>query len=94
MLDLVLRPAAAAGLAFEKMLGGELAAGAIGDYVALEVGFAAKQPESIADLPGDRHAVVDDGGIGRGGSTGLKRLRGGRVTEACTEHKEEGGGSR
>ena len=25
------------------------------------------------------------------GRTGLKRLRGGRVIEACTEHKEEGG---
>ena len=40
------------------MLGGELAAGAAGDDVALEIGFAAEQPEAVPDLPFDRHAGV------------------------------------
>ena len=39
MIELALRPAAAAGGAFELMLGGELAAGAVGDHVALEIGL-------------------------------------------------------
>ena len=47
MIDQVLGPAAAAGVALEQVLGGELAAGAAGDDVALEIGLAAEQPEAV-----------------------------------------------
>ena len=88
MIDLVLRPAAAAGGAFEQMLGGELAAGAVGDHVALEIGLAAEQPEAVLDLP-----VDGDAGVGSG------RLRAGRGVCATAgveadRHGEEGGRSR
>ena len=49
LVDHVLGPAAAAGFALEQVLGGELAAGAIGDHMALEIGFATKQ--LCADRP-------------------------------------------
>ena len=58
MIDLVLRPAAAVGVALELMLGGKLAAGAVGGDVALEVGVAAEQAEAVLDLPVDLQAAV------------------------------------
>ena len=58
MIDLALRPAASPGGAFELMLGGELAAGAVGDHVALEIGLAAEQPEAVLDLPVDGDAGI------------------------------------
>ena len=58
MLELVLGPAAATGVALEQVLGGELAAGPAGDDVALEIGLAAEQAEAALDLPLDGDAGV------------------------------------
>ena len=82
-----LRPAAAAGVALQQVLGGELAAGAVGDDVALEIGFAAKQPEAVPDLPFDGDAGV--GGWQLPGALpglGAAARRHGR--RSCTEQKD------
>ena len=62
---MVLRPAAAVGVALELLLGGEQAAGAVGDDMALEVGLAAEQPEAVLDLPFDRGAGPSATGASR-----------------------------
>ena len=52
-----LRPAAAVGVARQAALGGEHAAGAMGDHMALEIGRAAEQAEAVLDLPLDPHVA-------------------------------------
>ena len=91
MIDLVLRPASPPGVALELMLGGELAAGAIGDHVALEIGLAAEQPEAVLDLPVDGDAAVGGGrGPGCAGCAPARLIEAGKEQKDC----EEGGRSR
>jgi hypothetical protein len=82
VVDQILRPASAAGFAFELVLGGELVAGAVGDDVALEIRLAPEQPEAVLDPPIDRDAglglrrVRPDGlGIGLGIGAAVKAGR-------------------
>ena len=71
MIDLVLRPAAAFGVALQQVLGRQLVAGAIGREVAQEVSLAAEQPEPVPDLPFDAEtAVVWGRRHGGGGAAG------------------------
>ena len=63
-------------------LGGELAAGPVGDDVALEIGIAAEQPEAVLDLPIDLHLVATGlgggkVGAGAGQKGGQRRKHGG-----------------
>ena len=74
MIELALGPAAPPGGALELMLGGELAAGAVGDHVALEIGLAAEQPEAVLDLPVDGDAGIRLGRL-RAGAADRSRRR-------------------
>ena len=89
VVDLVLRPAAAAGGALEEVLGGELAAGAVGDHVALEVGLAAEQAEAVLDLPFDCHV---GGALRR--QAGFDRLGAGLDAAIGQKCRENGGQNR
>ena len=73
-----------------------MAAGAIGDDMALEIGLAAEQPEAAPDLPFD-----GDAGVGRLGSAGLRYaglggLRDGTAVKARTSEEcgQNGGNER
>ena len=78
VIELALRPAASPGGALELMLGGELAAGAVGDHMALEIGLAAEQPKAVLDLP-----VDGDGGLRRGRLCAGTAIHAGHQQKGC-----------
>jgi hypothetical protein len=63
VLQHVLGPAAAVGVAFEQPFGCELAAGAGCHDVALEIRVAAEQAEAVLDLPFDLDGRADGLGV-------------------------------
>ena len=80
VLDHVLGPAAAVGVAREPLLGGEHAVAAVGRHMALEIGLVAEQAEAVLHLPVDRELAA--GRLSRGRRVEIGRA-GGRRSPQC-----------